>query len=657
MTVKESLSFDNAQAAQLFRRALSYTAPLRKQFAIKFGLVALSMLPIIFLPWPIKIVIDHVIGDVAIGQEIHPYPFFIAPLIHLLADVSKAEILIAAVAMQFGMLLTFGAFGADLAERDAVLTQGGEGQDTASRSENQANAGMSLVGGLLGFFDYRFTMRLTQRLNHHYRKQLYDRVQRLPMTAFDDERIGDAVYRVMYDTPAITNICYSILISPFASPLNILLTVGVLSSVYGTHSPVVLFAVLFFPVVLMATLPLVVLVRRRGTASRQAGATTTATLEEGIGNMTAVQSLGGQGRERRRFDHDSSASFAAYRNLQALILLAWLFGGVMAGLLVAWVFIHIGDQIIAGLLSAGDVGVLIPYFISIAYSSTSLGNLWFRIQENATGMQRVFWLMDLPGEADAASTHSLPTIRESVRLEEVSFAYEAGRPVLEGISLEAKKGEMTALVGPAGAGKTTLAYMIPRFLTPSSGRVRIDGSDIAEVSLDSLRAQIAFVFQETTFFDTTIAENLKLGRKDADEDALIRATQAAGIYDFIAGLPQGFETRLGRAGGKLSVGQKQRLSIARALLCEAPVVIVDEPTSALDPETEGKLVAMLHALSRERIVIVIAHRLSTIKGAGQILFLEHGRIIERGSHQTLMERDGGAYRHFVDLQTPGLDSA
>jgi ABC-type multidrug transport system fused ATPase/permease subunit len=212
---------------------------------------------------------------------------------------------------------------------------------------------------------------------------------------------------------------------------------------------------------------------------------------------------------------------------------------------------------------------------------------------------------------------------------------------------------MVGIVGPSGSGKSTLTKLVQRLYVPESGRVLVDGVDIAEVTRGSLRSQIAFVFQETTLFDTTIAENLRLGNPRASDADLVRAAQVAGIHEFIASLPEGMNTRLGRAGGKLSVGQKQRLSIARALVCEAPIMIFDEPTSALDPDTEARIVQAMETASRDRIVIVIAHRLSTVRNAGQILFLQDGRIVERGSHRALLANPNGAYRRFVQLQTHG----
>jgi ATP-binding cassette subfamily B protein len=225
--------------------------------------------------------------------------------------------------------------------------------------------------------------------------------------------------------------------------------------------------------------------------------------------------------------------------------------------------------------------------------------------------------------------------------------------VLQGVSFAARLGQVTALVGPAGAGKTTLAYLIPRFLSPLSGRVLIDGTDIAGVTRQSLRAQIAFVFQETVLFDGTVEENIRFGKLDASEAEVHRAAQVAGADEFIQKLPDGYQTRLGRAGAKLSVGQKQRLAIARALVRDTPILILDEPTSALDPETERRFIAMLREVSRTRLVLVITHRFSTAAAAGQILFLDNGRIVEHGSPDELLSHSGGAYRRYFDLQTRG----
>jgi ABC-type multidrug transport system fused ATPase/permease subunit len=247
----------------------------------------------------------------------------------------------------------------------------------------------------------------------------------------------------------------------------------------------------------------------------------------------------------------------------------------------------------------------------------------------------------------------LQDVRRGVRVEDVDFDYPDGTPALRGVDLEARLGEMVAFVGPAGAGKTTLAYLVPRFLVPRRGRVLVDDHDVQDLTLDSLRARVAFVFQETVLFDASVEENIRVGRPDASDADVERAARLAGAHEFIERLPQGYRTNLGRSGGKLSVGQKQRLSIARALVREAPILILDEPTSALDPETEQQLVRTLNAIRRDHLVIVIAHRLSTVLAADQIVFLEEGRVVERGRHEDLVQRPHGAYRRFIELQTRG----
>jgi len=303
-------------------------------------------------------------------------------------------------------------------------------------------------------------------------------------------------------------------------------------------------------------------------------------------------------------------------------------------------------------ISRGDFVLFITYFSIIAFAAIEVGALWFRMQGSAAGLHRVFFLMDLPAEQDAPGAIALEGVRDGIRLDDVVFRFDDGTDAIRGISLNAPRGEVTALVGPAGAGKTTLAYLLCGYLEPSEGIASVDGADLRGFTRESLRDQISFVFQETSLFDDTVEANIKLGRPDASETDVRRAARIAGADEFIRRLPEGYRTPLGRGGGKLSVGQKQRLSIARALVRETPILVLDEPTSALDPQTEMALVAALREASRDRVVVVIAHRLSTVRAADTIAFVEGGKIIERGTHQQLMGMNG-AYRRFVELQTRG----
>jgi len=649
--MEESEFLTTRETLRVIGRALRYVNPFKARFTVKLGLMFASLIPMLMLPWPVKIIIDNVIEGRAIDDPIRPYPPLIAPVLNSLAGYSAYELLFIVIAFQTSLFVLIGAFGASGNERESAEGNLASGYDTASRTENEANDGFSLTGGLLGLFDFRWTMRLTQSLNHHYRTRLFERIQTLPMTAFDDERIGDAVYRVMYDTPAITNACYRILLTPLTSPLHILLTVWILSWTYSGQPVLVYSALAFLPLAFAGTLPLANAMRRTSGRSRKAGATATSTAEEGMSNILAVQSLGGEDRQRGRYEDDSWSAFSRYRAVFRLGIYAVLIAAIPGTFIVGYAFLEIIELVIGGELSVGDFGLLVTYFFHILISAQALGGLWFGLQGSAAGLHRVFFLMDMPGETDDPANTELGPIRHSLEIDKVDYAYPDGTAALRGVELHAELGQMMAFVGPAGAGKTTLAYLIPRFVVPDRGQVRIDGKNVADVTLDSLRSQIAFVFQETVLFDASVEDNIRIGQPGASQADIRRAAELAGAAEFIEKLPQGYQTPLGRGGGKLSVGQKQRLSLARALVRDARILILDEPTSALDPETEARFVATLRDLSQERIVVVIAHRLSTVRNADEILFIDRGEIRERGSHADLLARPDGEYRRFVEMQS------
>jgi ABC-type multidrug transport system fused ATPase/permease subunit len=641
------------ETLRLFGRALRFVAPLRWRFAGKLALTLLSLAPRLLLPWPVKLVIDHVINQAPVSVALASYPSLIRPLLAPLVGMSPLEILLWLLAAQALLVLAIGALGSTAAEVDRTEGRLSSGRDTATLTENEANHGHSYAGGLLGLFEFRFTLRLTQALNHLYRSRVFERIQKLPMRAFDDERIGDAVYRLMYDTPSITNVCYRLLLTPVAAVLGLLVTVWVMRATV-TASPGIAWAALgFLPLALLTTALFGARVRARSLGSRQAGAVTTTGIEEGFANILAVQSLGAEGREHRRFARESWDSFGAFRRFVLTIIFAIGFGAVPAVGLTIYAFLRVTDLVIAGVLTPGDFALVFTYYFQIAGYAIALGALWIQVQGSAAGLGRVFELMDWPSEQDAPGARELPPVRRGVKVEDAHFRYPDGTPALHGVSFEARVGTLTAVVGPVGSGKTTLVSLLPRFLSPSAGKVEIDGLDVEQATLASLRARTAFVFQETALFDASIEENLRLGRPEASDEEIRSAARSAGADEFVRSLPEGYRTRLGRAGGKLSGGQKQRLAIARALVRDAGLLILDEPTSALDPESEARMVAALREAARTRVVIVIAHRLSSIQAADQILFLEQGRILERGTHAELMQRPGGPYRRFVELQTPG----
>ncbi len=639
----------DAEALQIVTRALRYVRPVWGRFAVKLLFAIVSLLPLLVLPWPLKILIDHVINGDPIVAGATRFPGYILPLVDGLAGASRAEVALAVIGASLLLLCLFGGFGTQR-DTDDELTNG---LDVASRSENQANSAASRSGGLLGWIEYRWHLRLTQRLNHHYRAHAFERIHSMPLTRFDDQSIGDALYRILYDTPGITELTYSLIVIPILCPLHLALTSWVLGETYPEVATIALLPLLAIPIGLLITLPFSRGLRRSSEQSRATGAQTARTIEETLSNVLAVQSLGASRREERRFADDSWRSYGAMRRLILLGILAGVALSLSGAALFLYVFYLVTDQVFTGTFTPGDFGVIIGFYFLVGSSAGRLATLWIRGQNDVAALKRVFWIMDQPGESDAPGAIELPRIRDRVEVCSVDYSYPDGTSALRGASFEARVGQVVGLVGPAGAGKTTLAYLLPRFVEPQRGSVRVDGRDLRQASLASLRTQISFVFQETVLLDATIEENIRLGKPDATDIEVRRAAEIAGAHEFIERLPQGYRTPIGRDGGLLSVGQRQRLSIARALVREASILILDEPTSALDPETERQLVRSLHEASRHSLVLVIAHRLSTIRSADQILFLDGGEIRERGSHAELMARPGGAYRRFVELQTRG----
>lgn len=635
----------------LLRRAFDYARPFKAMFAAKYLLALASVMPLLVLPWPVKIIVDHAVNGIPIGDQPLPYPDVLAPLLGFLSTQSPEAIVLIMVGVQLVLVALCGAVGTSGNERDFADSILSSGHDVASRTENEANYAFSLTSGFLGLLDWRLMIRLTQAINHHYRTAVFARLQRLPMTTFDDESIGDAVFRVMYDTPAITNGIYRIVIWPFVWGSLGLLAALCLKAFFPGEDIFWQSALGLLAVAFLSGLPFGGMLRRRHLGARQAGAGATGSLEEGLHNMLAVQSLGAEDQEKDRFDEDSWSSFSEYRGVMAIGMGIFLLGAVPGVLILGFTLYSAIELVVHDRISAGDFGLLITYYIALVAASISLGGLWIRVQENAAGLHRVFFVMDLPSEEDPPDAVPCPPLVESARLEDVHYDYPDGTSALRGVDLELRVGKVTALVGPAGAGKSTLAYLFPRFVAPTQGRVTFDGADTAPMSLASLREQIAFVFQETQLFDDTVEANIRLGKPDATEAEIRRAAQTAGADEFIRALPKRYLTPLGRGGGRLSVGQRQRVAIARGLVRDSRLLILDEPTSALDPETEQNLVNSLREASRTRAVLVVAHRLSTIRKADEICFVQDGVIAERGSHAELMARPDGAYRRFVDLQS------
>jgi len=370
-------------------------------------------------------------------------------------------------------------------------------------------------------------------------------------------------------------------------------------------------------------------------------------------NFETVKYFGAEAREAARYDAAMAGyEMAAVKTGQSLSALnfgqAFL---INAGLIVVMVMAAAGVQ--SGALTVGDFVMVNAYMIQITMPLNFLGTVYREIRQALVDMGDMFDLLDQPAEiTDRPGAPDLVIRGGEVELDEVHFGYEAARPILKGVSLKVGAGETVAIVGPSGSGKSTIGRLLFRFYDVTGGSLRIDGQDVRDITQDSLHAQIGVVPQDTVLFNDTILYNIAYGRPDASRQDLIAAARAAKIHDFIMSLPEGYETKVGERGLKLSGGEKQRVGIARTLLKNPPILLLDEATSALDTQTERDIQESLEAMSAGRTVITIAHRLSTIADADRIVVLEQGRIVEEGRHEALLAR-GGRYAAMWARQSSG----
>ena len=635
------------QTFAMIGRSLGLLTKVKKLFAYKVVFATVALLPAIVLPWLLKIVVDQVILQQPIDEAVR-FPPFLNPFLNFIDGMTPSDIMISLTILFLVLLVFFGmrAMPSIQTERDGIPA----GHDAATQSEQALSTGGSQTSGLWGLLETLLTIRMTQRLANSLRTSLMGRLTRLEMTTLDDQRIGDSVYRVMYDAPMLPEICYKLTVAPFLLLFNAVLSLWMMQYSYGAIAPeIVWLAAALMPMTLILTAPLSGIARRVNQASRAAGASTTNQMEQNVDNMGAVQSLGGSQVESENFADKSKESFKRHRIafMVDLAAIALSYAALIVALGLA--FVLTTDKVIAESLSPGDYAVLTGFFFILGGNARLAGKYWIDLQRNVAAVRRVFFFIDYTSELDTESD-PLPIIEKSVEFENVSFAYPDGRPVLNDVSLSLPLGELVAIVGPTGAGKTTLAYLLPGYIRPSAGRIRFDNVDLADAGVNEIRKQVTYVFQEHMLLSESVRDNLLLANPQATEEQILEACRLAGAMEFIEQFPDGLDSVIGKGGDTLSVGQKQRLSIARGLVRETPIIVLDEPTAALDPKTENALVEALRNTAQGRLVVVIAHRLSTIREADRIIFLEEGRVRDVGNHASLMAQPSSAYRKFVELQ-------
>ena len=640
----------SAEAVGLLWRCLGLLGRAKALFAAKFALQTGTLLFQLFMPWIGKIVIDNVILQKPIGETDVPYPPFMQPIVNFLDGMTPLEIMFTLAMGYLAALILIGFRAGEL--NVGLFGSTITGQDETAAAENKISGSSSESSGLWGLVEYAVGVRLSQRLANELRTRLFERLTRLPMAVLAEKRTGDSLYRVLYDTASVPWAALDPTLSLGTAILTGLVNMYLIQYSYEATAPqLVWLAWATLPLVFAVTFPASKLMRRINQTKRSAGSATTNAMEETVGSIDAVQSLGGMRAEAQKFATRSLESY--FRERVALVVGLLLFvGAAIAVVAIAlWVAVIVTDGIIEGTMSPGDFWVLFGMFVGIAVVPIEIGSFWLNLQTKLAPARRIFFFIDYASDDDRTGGREIATIAQGVAIEHADYVHPDGRRALSDVSLDMRVGEIVAIVGPSGAGKTTLGSLIPGFLTPTRGRVRIDGRNLETLDIDSVRSHVAYVFQEHLLLAESIRENLLLANADATEDDMLRALELAGCMSFVREMPEGIDTALGLSGNTLSVGQQQRLCIARGLVRDAKVLILDEPTSALDPETEQQLFDSLDRIAEDRLLVVIAHRLSTIRRADKIAFLDEGVLVETGSHDELIQREGGAYRRFVELQS------
>ena len=515
---------------------------------------------------------------------------------------------------------------------------------------NVIAAGIVITFLIRGIFYYGQSYLVSfvgERVIIDVREILFKKFQRLPLSYFDRHQTGEIMSYITNDVAALQNALVDRLIELVTESS---IFVGSLVMMFLLDWQLSLLTLITVPLVGEAMKIFGRKMKSSGAVIQERLADITALMQESISAVRVVKSFVREDFEIQRFTRENDLNFRAQMKsvqIQSLLTPTVEFLAALAVTVIVWFG---GYEVVNGNITAGALVAFLTYAVNLANPVKRISRVYGTLQKAMAGAERVFGIMDMPEAiADKPEAKAMPAVKGYVEFDDVTFGYKDDIPALEHISFKAEPGQMIAFVGPSGAGKSTIANLIPRFYDVNGGAIRIDGQDVRDVTMSSLREQIGIVPQETMLFSTTVRENIRYGRLDATDEELVQAAKDANAHEFIMQLPEGYDTKIGERGLNLSGGQRQRIAIARAILKNPQLLILDEATSALDTESEKIVQAALDRLMVGRTSFVIAHRLSTIFNADQIYVIEKGHIREHGTHEELLAL-GGLYSSLYNIQ-------
>jgi len=554
-------------------------------------------------PWPMKIMVDTVLGN-------EPLPSVVASALGSVVQ-GPIQLILMVVAAQLLLAL--------------------------------ASNGLSVIGNYAA-------VRLELGMTLDFRSELFQHAQRLSLAYHDQRRSGMLIYIVNGMDSVPTSLIMTLL--PLGQ--SVFTLVGMLWITYKIDPQLALLSMTVVPVLYYSVGYYVTHIQQRVWQVKQMEGDTLSIIHESLSMLRVIVAFGREDHEysrmrtRGELANDARVGLTMRQTLFSLCVDVITAGGAATVLGVG------AYHVLRGGLTVGELLIVISYIGSVYKPLEAISSTVASLQDQLIGLQMAFEIQDLvPEIQDAPGAATIERCTGRVTFEEVDFSYKTRTDTLKGVSFEAAPGSVVAIVGPTGAGKTTLISLIPRFYDATGGRILLDGRDVREITVRSLRDQVSLVLQEPMLFSGSIRDNIRYGRLDATDKDIIEAARAANADDFISALPKQYDTEVGERGAQLSGGERQRISVARAFLRDAPILILDEPTSSIDSKTEAVILEALERLMAGRTTFMVAHRLSTLRNAGLILVMNHGRLVEQGTHGELIAL-GGLYRQLHDLQSGSM---